>query len=113
MLELLDARPHNDVLVQMERCVRHAGRYSQDCVMHASQRWYFSWPSVDEIQRVAQQKNPFPEQIGMYIGARVACDDVGQCGGDKEINRMCEKYVEEFQNKNNCPNQHRNRTPRK
>jgi hypothetical protein len=111
--EILDTKSHDDVLVQIKRCKQFAGHYAQDCVMHASQRWYFDWPSAEEVARVAQRKTPFPEQVGMYIGARVACDGVGTCDGEKEIQRMCEKYVDIFQDKKNCPNQHRNRKKRK
>ena len=107
--QLLDSKPHEDVLEQVELCIRHADRYRHDCVMHAIQRWYFEWPDAEEISRVANTRNPFPEQIGTYIGARVACDDVGTCNGETENKRMCEKYVVEYQDKSKCPNQHRRR----
>lgn len=108
-MQLLDAKPHNDVIIQMERCMRYTGHYKNDCVMHAAQAWYFDWPPPEEIHRVAKERAPFPEQIGMYIGARVACDGVGSCEGDVENQRMCEKYVRIFQDKGQCPNQHRMR----
>ena len=107
--ELLDSKPHDDVLVQVELCIRHADRYRHDCVMHAIQRWYFTWPDAEEVSRVAQERNPFPEQVGTYIGARVACDGVGTCDGETENKRMCEKYVVEYEDKRKCPNQHRRR----
>ena len=112
-LQLLDKAPHNDVHIQMERCMEYAGHYKHDCVMHAAQAWYFDWPPEEEIRRVAKQPAPFAEQIGMYIAARVACDGVGSCAGDAEIQMMCEKYVDIFQDKRECPNQHRNRKGRK
>ena len=107
--ELLDSKPHEDVLMQVELCIRHAGRYRHDCVMHAIQRWYFTWPDAEEVSRVAHKRNPFPEQVGTYIGARVACDGVGTCAGETENKRMCEKYVVEYEDKRKCPNQHRRR----
>ena len=110
--QLLDSKPHQDVLEQVELCIRHADRYKHDCVMHAIQRWYFEWPDAEEVLRVAKRRNPFPEQIGTYIGARVACDGVGTCDGETENKRMCEKYVVEYQDKSKCPNQHRRRIKR-
>ena len=44
--------------------------------MHAIQRWYFGGTDAEEIARVAKERSPF-EQIGTFIGARVACDGVG------------------------------------
>ena len=107
---LLDTKPHPDLLKQVKLCIRYADRYRHDCVMHAIQRWYFEWPDADEMARVANEKSPFPEQIGTFIGARVACDNVGTCTGTPENKSLCEKYVVEYQDKSKCPNQHRRRT---
>ena len=111
--QLLDTKPHPDLLEQVPLCIRYADRYRHDCVMHAIQRWYFEWPDAEEIARVANEKNPFPEQIGTFIGARVACDGVGTCVGTPENKSLCEKYVVEYQDKSKCPNQHRRRKPLK
>ena len=110
---LLDNKPHTDLLKQVKLCIRYAERYRHDCVMHAIQRWYFEWPDAEEIARVANEKSPFPEQIGTFIGARVACDGVGTCTGTPENKSLCEKYVIEYQDKSKCPNQHRRRKPLK
>ena len=107
---ILDNQPHPDLLKQVDLCIQYADRYRHDCVMHAIQRWYFEWPDAEEIARVAKERSPFPEQIGTYIGARVACDGVGTCDGTPENKGMCEKYVVEYQDKSKCPNQHRLRS---
>lgn len=112
-LEVLDSKPHEDVLQQIKLCAQYAGRYSADCAMHASQRWYFDWPEADEIARVAKKKSPFPDHVGWYVAARVGCDNVGSCQGEQRIQKICEKNLEIFTNKRNCPNQHRNRKKRK
>ena len=108
-LELLDSRRLNDVLQQMKLCIDHTGPFSRDCVMHATQYWYFTWPTAEEIQKVAEHRHYYPDQVGLYIAARVACDGVGSCEGEQEVQIQCERYVRIFQNQNECPNQHRNR----
>ena len=111
--QLLDKRPQEDVLNQVDFCMRYAGHYKHDCVMHAIQRWYFEWPDAEEVSRVAKERNPFPEQIGTYIGARVGCDNVGSCEGNADNQMMCEKYVRIYQqDSRQCPNQHRRRRKR-
>ena len=110
---LLDSKPHPDLLKQTKLCIRYADRYRHDCVMHAIQRWYFEWLDADEMARVANERSPFPEQIGTFIGARVACDGVGSCTGTPENKSLCEKYVVEYKDKTKCPNQHRKRKPTK
>ena len=110
---ILDSKPHPDLLQQVDLCIQYADRYRHDCVMHAIQRWYFEWPDAEEIARVAKERSPFPEQIGTFIGARVACDGVGTCDGTPENKWMCEKYVVEYQDKSKCPNQHRRRINRR
>ena len=107
--ELLDSRRLDDVRQQMRLCIDHTGPFSRDCVMHAMLHWYFTWPTAEEIQEVAGHQHYYPEQVGMYIAARVACDGVGSCQGDRDIQMQCERYVQVFQNQNECPNQHRNR----
>ena len=104
---LLDSKPHPDLLQQVDLCIQYADRYRHDCVMHAIQLWYFESPDAEEVARVAKERSPFPEQIGTFIGARVACDGVGVCDGTPENKGMCEKYVIEYQDKRKCPNQHR------
>ena len=108
-LELLDSKHHDDVLGQVNLCLQYTNQYAHDCVMHAIQYWYFTWPTKDEMSIVAKKPSPYPEQVGMYLGARVGCDGVGNCEGNSEIQAMCERYVEIFQDETQCPNQHRNR----
>lgn len=109
---ILDNKPHPDLLQQVDLCIQYADRYRHDCVMHAIQRWYFESPDAEEIARVVKERSPFPEQIGTFVGARVACDGVGICDGTPENKWMCEKYVVEYQDKSKCPNQHRRRIKR-
>ena len=108
-LELLDSKHHDDVLEQMNLCLQYTNQYARDCVMHSIQYWYFTWPTADEMSIVAKQPSQYPEQIGMYLGARVGCDGVGRCDGESEVQAMCERYVEIFQDESQCPNQHRQR----
>jgi hypothetical protein len=108
-LELLDSKHHDDVLEQINLCLQYTNHYARDCVMHAIQYWYFTWPTADEMSIVAKQSSQYPEQVGMYLGARVGCDGIGNCLGDPEIQTMCERYVDIFQDESKCPNQHRNR----
>lgn len=107
--ELLDAKPNDDVLVQMDLCVQYTPKYRNDCIHHAMQRWYFEWPDATEMKRVASKPSPAPEQTGLYLGARVGCDNVGHCTGLTEVKQICEKYVQEFEDLRKCPNQHRRR----
>ena len=49
-LEVLDKKPHNDVLEQLKLCARYGGKFAPDCAMHATQRWYFEWPEAEILE---------------------------------------------------------------
>ena len=113
VFDLLDNTPDEDVLVQVQRCEQYLYHFRRDCIMHAVQRWYFQWPPDWEMQRVAKASSRNPELIGMYLAGRVACDGVGSCDGNMEIEMQCERYVEEYTDRSKCPNQHRKRSSKR
>lgn len=78
-LQQLDAAPDPDVLVQMDRCVRHASSLVEPCVGHAFQRWALARPSMAEVARVQSRPGRFDFQIGTFIGLVVQCQGTVAC----------------------------------
>jgi len=97
--EVLDARPASDVLLQIERCGSHLGQLGRDCARHALQRWYLAGPDADELQRVAQSVSSYPRAVGSWLGACVACLEVGRCGGDGPARKSCDREARRLTNK--------------
>ncbi|GDX82851.1 hypothetical protein LBMAG42_46620 [Deltaproteobacteria bacterium] len=78
-LQQLDASPDADVLVQMERCQRHAGTLAEACVGHALQRWAVARPSAAEVARVHSRPGTYDFQIGTFIGMVAQCQGTVVC----------------------------------
>jgi len=107
--ELLDFRPDADVLVQLNLCVRYAGRHSVDCGGHAMQRWWQSKPDEEDVIRVAAARTRFPDKVGYYIAANQICREIGSCEGDPDTVRECERFVGYFEeNPTKCPQDRKN-----
>jgi len=87
--EVLDSRPHRDVMVQIERCFQYAGSFSGDCIAHALDRWVRQRPGVDEIERVAQL-NIAPDRVGSYLFAIKSCyGTIDSCIGSPKVKEAC------------------------
>lgn len=104
--ELLDFRPDTDVLIQMDNCRKHTGKYAPDCVGHAMQRWWQAGVDEAEIERIAATPTPFPNKVGFWIGVSVGCYGVGECSGQAQTADFCRSTVENLsRNQNRCPTQ--------
>lgn len=103
--EVLDFRPSNEVTVQMDRCVKWAGRFAADCVSHAMQRWYLTQPAADDVARVARVQTRYPDKVGYWVAASVQCRQVGQCPQDTHyLDNHCLHNVDTFaRNPRSCP----------
>jgi len=104
--ELIDKRLHPDVLIQIDRCARYAGRYAGDCVGHAMQRWYQSKPSLEEFERVVVFDKMYEDKVGYWAGAVVQCIGVGACPPTKSKKErgFCGIAVENFVRRpSQCP----------
>lgn len=102
--ELLDFRPDPDVLVQMDDCRKHTGKYAPDCVGHAMQRWWQAGVDQAEIDRVAQAPTPYPNKVGFWIGVSVGCYEIGACPEQGQTGDFCRSTVENLsRNRDRCP----------
>ena len=87
--EVLDSRPHQDVMVQVERCFQNARSYSGDCIAHALDRWVRGRPGLAEIERVAQL-NIAPDRVGSYLFAIMSCyGTIDACLGSPKVKEAC------------------------
>jgi len=87
--EVLDTRPHRDVMVQIERCFQNARSFSGDCIAHALDRWVRGRPGIEEIQRVSQL-NIAPDRVGSYLFAIKACyGTIDTCIGSPKVKEAC------------------------
>lgn len=91
--EILDFRPHSDILVQLNRCGLFAEEYGQDCGRHSLQRWWKANPDAPEIARVMSTPSPFDQIVGSYAAASVYCLKVGSCEGLPDRQHYCEAGV--------------------
>lgn len=103
--ELIDMRVSDDVVEQIERCQRWVLPYLDDCVGHAMQRWYLTKPDAEEHARLANTVLPGADRVGHFLGANVACREVGTCeAATSPTTSRCQKAVEHFErNPSSCP----------
>lgn len=102
--ELIDFRPADSIDEQIGRCTQHTGEYKNDCVVHTMERWWRARPEPEEVARVAALHTIYPQQLGYYVGAAVACQGVSTCFGDPEVEAACKRSVEQFrQDPGTCP----------
>ena len=87
-MEVVDAQPEKDVLIQLQRCHTYALNYELDCAGHAMQHWWERTPGPIEVARVGTYAGP-PEPMGHWIAARVACDHVGACPTEGPVAQVC------------------------
>ena len=101
---VLDLRPREDTLEQVELCKIHVTRNYRDCVLHAMLHWWKKEPSAEEVARLMQvplEPSPF---FGYYIASRVHCEGIGTCKGSPEMERRCLELGQEFKEKRKkCP----------
>jgi hypothetical protein len=72
-LQQLDAHPSSDVLAQIAACKERTGRYADDCVAHAVQRWAAVYPAAPEVERVVAGTPNDAVQVGTFVGMIAAC----------------------------------------
>jgi len=103
--ELLDFRPEEDPLDQINLCTRYAGRYARDCTGHALQRWWLTSPDKEEIERVSGTPLQFPDRLGYYLAASVVCTNtLDECIGEPRAMDNCNRSVNHFErNPEQCP----------
>jgi hypothetical protein len=94
-----------DLATQLGRCTAHTGLHVEDCVGHAIQRWWMGDLSEAELMAGASLAGPYPEKMGFFLAASVACEGVGSCEGAHEAVQMdCERHVENLTRvPENCP----------
>ena len=78
-LEVIEARPEPDIHPQLQLCDAEAGRFAADCATHALQRWATGTPSTTDIDALVANPVADPQLVGGWIGAAVACRQVGRC----------------------------------
>ena len=104
--ELLDFRPDDDVVKQINYCIQHTHPYIRDCIGHAMQRWWYTKPDAEEVARVAQVSTPYPDRVAFYIAASVECSKIGTCDGDARMSKICQKTAQHYkQYPSRCPAQ--------
>ena len=102
--ELIDFRPADDVLVQLDRCKKYVRKHVRDCFGHAMQRWWFNRPDKEEVARVMERSSVVPDRVAYYVAASVECAKIGTCEGENYLKQLCQKNVLHFQkNPTKCP----------
>jgi len=74
---VIDSFPSPDGTEQVKRCREHTGRFAEDCVGHALQRWAQRVPDEDAIQAMAVYAGDYPWAVGTWIGV------LRWCGGER------------------------------
>ena len=95
--EVIDARPSEDTLIQLERCSQYVVSDFRDCVLHAMQRWYSQEPSADHVQKVLEEFPQLPDQATEYIANVVYCQGVGSCEGTLRTHQNCRRHIRRLQ----------------
>lgn len=89
-LTALDKNPSWSIDEQLDRCKQYAGKYGFDCASHAMQRWYATLPTHENMTWLANHGGPWPDVIGNYVAAAIACDGLPGCVGTPDVLRACE-----------------------
>jgi hypothetical protein len=90
---VLDARPHEDVRVQLGRCGELGGDQGRACAGRALQQWRRSGPDAGAVAGLASAGDEFAETVGWWVGVVVACDRVGACPASGEVAGPCTEAV--------------------
>jgi hypothetical protein len=88
--EVLDWRPADDVLDQLEFCREHSAGQREDCAVHALERWAAGRPDAAERARIVAASTSYPKWVGEYLGVAIGCGGEGSCAGSPEVVRWCE-----------------------
>ena len=94
---LIETRPSGDVLADIERCGRHTGAFSHDCVKHMLNLWLNEGPDAEESARVASANTAYSPEVGRAIAYLVACTGTGTCDGAPEVTARCRRACEDFE----------------
>jgi len=112
--KVIDARPDEDLLVQLSLCVKHVSRYRYDCEMHAVQRWWKQEPSESELNRMLALRRVPSADLPKYLSFIVQCDGVGNCDGNSKIAKECRRNLSLLKtSKLKCPIRNQFRHPQK
>lgn len=111
-LDVVDREPAGDLVARLQRCAEIVRTKGSDCAAHAAQLWWWGGPDRAEIARVGESRHPYPELIGFYLGASVACplapdrDRSGPavCPENPRVMSFCEVTARELALRpNRCP----------
>lgn len=101
---VIDMRPRDDVLDQIDLCKKYVVHNYRDCVLHAMITWRKRDPDEEDVMRlmhVPESPNYF---FGFYLSGRIYCDGVGTCSGSPNMEKICKDFSTEFASKRQaCP----------
>ena len=102
IFEVLDHRRSEDLFEQLSLCHTRAREFSNDCAVHALDRWVHAQPSVEDISRLNVLPY-FRVHVGQYLAASEVCWGVGSCPLDEIGGAACqEKRTELRSNEQLC-----------
>jgi len=94
--EVLDHRRSQDLFEQLAMCHEHAGEFTNDCAIHALDRWIHNGPSLADVQRLAELPY-FRVQVGQYSASSSVCWGIGDCPVDDIGGAACSQRRAELQ----------------
>ncbi|MBM75766.1 MAG: hypothetical protein CMK59_10225 [Proteobacteria bacterium] len=104
---VVDYRPTQDVLDQLNLCKRYVRRNFDDCAMHAMLNWWKKNPSEEEVLRLMKAESEISRHLGYYLTVRIYCDGVGECKGSKVMQTRCLELSKAFKKgEKQCPKIH-------
>lgn len=91
VLEVLNCRHEDDLVVQLELCGARLTRLRGDCAAHAYDRWLAGAPDGAERARVADCAPAAgrPIEAGRALARAIACAGEGECTGPPGIQEAC------------------------
>jgi len=102
--QVLDNRPADDVLVQVQRCQEHAPTFVHDCVGHALDLWLEAGPDEAELARVIAADTGLPDHLAYVVGLSEACRGVGSCEMLTQGHDRCRRALSDIRTKRiYCP----------
>lgn len=76
---VLDSSPARDVAEQIALCRAHAGKYADDCVGHAAQRFSQSMPTGAECEAVRAVNDRVAGSGDLLVGKAIGCGAACTC----------------------------------
>ncbi|MDP6934564.1 MAG: hypothetical protein QGG40_16695, partial [Myxococcota bacterium] len=72
-----------------------AGRFGENCALHALQRWLRAGTHEAEVERLGQVQ-VFPEPLGQFLGTASACLGLGSCDPTATWSTSCLVALDEI-----------------